>query len=95
MTEYALKLMTFGRPAARKTSPKFGAVKSDRVVTFTGMEGQAIRCTAGYLWLTQENDVMDRVLRPGQALTIATNGKITVGGKGAYSVETSSVAKAS
>lgn len=95
MTEYAIKLMTFGRPAARKSSPKFGQVKYDKVATFTGLEGQTIRCTAGYLWLTQENDVMDRVLRPGQAFTIATNGKIIVGGKGGYSVETPTVAMAS
>jgi hypothetical protein len=95
MTEYAIKLMTFGRTETKKSAPKFGAVKTDRVATFTGLEGQTVRCTAGYLWLTQENDVMDRVLRPGQALTVATNGTVIVGGKGAYSLETSSVAKAS
>lgn len=95
MTEYAMKLMTFGRPE-KKADPRTGNVKFDSVAAFTNLQNETVRCTSGYLWLTLENDVMDRVLRPGQVFPVTSGGKVIIGGKGAYAIERSgSLPKAS
>lgn len=95
MTEHAIKLISFGRPAVDTCAPIFGTVKFERVATFTGLEGQRVRCTSGYLWLTVENDRDDHVIHPGDAFLVPNRGTVIVGGKGGYVVEPySSIAKA-
>ena len=63
-----------------------GAVTPDRVAVFAHLDGQAIRCLSGHLWVTLENDPMDHVLKPGQRLLIPSGGKVVVGGRGRYQV---------
>ena len=87
MSGYAIKLTTFGQHEEKKTVPSFGTVKTDKLASFTGMEGQAIRCTSGYLWVTLQDDVMDHVLRLDQSFTIPVTGKVVIGGKGCYAIE--------
>ena len=87
MSGYAIKLTTFGQHEEKKSTPGFGSVKTDKLATFTGLEGQAIRCTSGYLWVTLQNDVMDHVLRLDQSFTVPATGKVIIGGKGAFAIE--------
>ena len=87
MSNYAIQLTTFGRHEAKNDTPNLGSVKGDKLATFTDLEGIAIRCTSGDLWVTLENDVMDHVIRAEQSFTIPANGKVIIGGKGCYSIE--------
>ena len=87
MNDFAIKLTTFGRHEVKNDTPTLGTVKGDNFATFSDLEGMAIHCTAGKLWVTLENDVMDHVIRVDQSVTIPTMGKVIVGGKGCYSVE--------
>ena len=87
MSGYAIQLTTFGRHEAKNVTPIFGRVKGDTFATFAGLEGMAVRCTSGSLWITLENDVMDHVVRLDQSLTIPVSGKVIIGGRGAYSLE--------
>jgi hypothetical protein len=94
MTEYALKLMSLGRTEAKKTAPAFGDVRFDKVAAFTGLEGQSVLCTSGYLWLTVENEGIDHVVGPGQSFQVTSPGKVILGGKGRYTIEPAPLAKA-
>lgn len=87
MSDFAIKLTTFGRHETQQNTPSLGTVKGDNFATFTDLEGMSVRCTTGNLWVTLQNDVMDHVLRSGQSLTIPVTGKVIVGGKGCYSIE--------
>lgn len=87
MSDYAMKMPTFVRPETKNTNPIFGTVKGDKFATFSGLEGMAVRCTSGSLWITLENDVMDHVVRAGQDFAVPTTGKVIIGGKGSYSLE--------
>jgi hypothetical protein len=95
MTEYAIKLMSFGHRQTDRRAPKFGAVKFGQVASFTDLQEHRVRCTSGYLWITVENDRDDHVIHPGQAFLVPDGGKVIVGGKGGYAVEpTPALAKA-
>ena len=79
------------RPAAGRRDQQplagvSGKVDPDRLAVFAHLEGHRIRCTAGYLWVTVEDDPEDHVLAPGQWLRIAAPGKVIVGGRGGYVV---------
>jgi hypothetical protein len=87
MNGHAIKLTTFGQHEEQKHTPSFGSVSTDRLATFTDLEGQAIRCNSGYLWVTLENDVMDHVVLLGQTFTIPVTGKVIIGGTGRYAIE--------
>ena len=87
MSNYTIKLNTFGRHEAKNETPSLGTVMGDHFATFADLEGMAIRCTSGNLWVTLENDVMDHVIRTEQSFTIPANGKVIIGGKGCYSIE--------
>ena len=87
MSDYAIKLTTFGRHEAKHDTPTLGTVKGDTFATFPDLAGKVIRCTTGSLWVTLENDVMDHVLRADQSFTVPAAGKVIVGGKGCYSIE--------
>lgn len=89
MSDYAIKLTTFGRHEAKNDTPSLGRVKPTQLATFTDLEGMAIRCTSGNLWVTLENDVMDHVIRVDQSFAVPATGKVIIGGKGCYSVENS------
>lgn len=87
MTEYVIKLATFGRHAEQKSTPGVGNVKLDQVAVFENLRGHVIRCTSGHLWVTREGDVMDRVIRPDHPYTVPSEGKVIIGGKGGYVIE--------
>jgi hypothetical protein len=89
MNDFAIKLTTFGRHETKQNTPYLGTVKGDTFATFTDLEGMAVRCTSGSLWITLENDVMDHVIRVDQSFNIPVTGKVIVGGKGSYSIEQS------
>lgn len=72
------------RTARRPLAGFTGQVGGDRVAVFAHLEGQRIRCVAGALWVTVENDREDHVLAPGQWLRIAGPGKVIVGGRGRF-----------
>lgn len=63
-----------------------GSVTPDKVAIFARLDGQALRCQSGYLWVTLENDPMDHVLKQGQRLLVPTGGKVIVGGRGRYQI---------
>jgi hypothetical protein len=42
------------------------------------LRGEQITCIAGQLWVTQENDLNDYVLNPGEVFWITRTGKILV-----------------
>lgn len=74
------------RTRAQPAAGLSGSVTPDKLAVFARLEGQAIRCLAGHLWVTLENDPMDHVLKPGQCLTVPSSGKVIVGGRGRYQV---------
>lgn len=61
-----------------------GSVTFSKTAAFTQLQGQAIRCEAGYIWVTMENDPEDYILFPGESLLVSTPGKVVIGGKGSY-----------
>jgi hypothetical protein len=63
-----------------------GSVTFSKTAAFAHLQGQAIHCDAGYLWVTIENDAEDHILFPGESLLIPTPGKVVIGGKGNYSL---------
>jgi hypothetical protein len=87
MSDYAIKLTTLGQHEEKKNIPAFGAVKADQLLTVNDLEGKAIRCTNGYLWVTLQGDVMDHVLREDQLFTVPATGKVIIGGKGGFTIE--------
>lgn len=87
MNEYAIKSTTFDHSGARQRTPNFGTVQGDDFIRLTDAQGSSIRCNAGYLWVTFEDDVMDHVLYADQAMTIPNDGTTIIGGKGTYSLE--------
>lgn len=87
MSDYAIKLTTFGHQEEKKTIPAFGTVKTNQLLTANDLEGKAVRCTNGYLWLTLQGDVMDHVLREGQLFAVPATGKVIIGGKGGFTIE--------
>ena len=74
-------------PFDKHDVPAFGQVQGDRFATCSDLEGTAVRCASGDLWVTIENDVADHVLHAGQSLTIPTQGKVIIGGRGRYQLE--------
>ena len=94
MTVHALKLMRFGRPEAKQDTPSFGEVRFDHVASFRGVQGRRVLCSAGYLWLTLENDGTDYVIRAGESFLIPSQGAVILGGKGRYNLEPAPLAQA-
>jgi Protein of unknown function (DUF2917) len=79
-------LEALSRQNANPMAGLSGTVTFSRTAAFAHLQGQAIRCDAGYLWVTVENDLEDHILFPGESLAIASPGKVVVGGKGSYSL---------
>ena len=48
----------------------------------TGTRHCQVRCERGAVWVTQEGDARDRVLGPGQRLTLTRSGKVVISGRG-------------
>jgi hypothetical protein len=71
---------------ARPMADLSGSVTFSRTAAFAHLQGQVIRCDAGYLWVTMENDSEDYILYPGDSVFIPTPGKVVIGGKGSYSL---------
>ena len=70
--------------AVNPTAGVSGAVNPSKVAVFAHLDGQAIRCLSGHLWVTVENDPMDHVLKQGQRLLVPSGGRVIVGGHGRY-----------
>jgi hypothetical protein len=47
---------------------------SRETVTLPDVRGATLRITRGTVWITQENDTRDTVLRPGDTWTVERNG---------------------
>ena len=70
--------------AANPAAGVSGVVNPSKVAVFARLEGQAIRCLSGHLWVTIENDPMDHILKQGQRLLVPTGGRVIIGGLGRY-----------
>jgi hypothetical protein len=72
------------RTEAKPMAGISASVIFSKTAVFTHLQGQAIRCEAGYIWVTIENDPEDYILFPGESLLIPSPGKVVIGGKGSY-----------
>ena len=72
------------RTEAKPMAGMSGSVTFSKTAVFAHLQGQAIRCEAGYIWVTVENDPEDYILFPGESLLIPSPGKVVIGGKGSY-----------
>jgi Protein of unknown function (DUF2917) len=72
------------RTEAKPMAGISGSVTFSKTATFAHLQGQAIRCDVGYIWVTLENDPEDYILFPGESLLVPTSGKVVIGGKGSY-----------
>jgi hypothetical protein len=82
-----MKPSPLGTTPRTETKPKTGvsgSVTFSKTAVFTHLQGQAIRCEAGYIWVTIENDPEDYILFPGESLLVPSAGKVVIGGKGSY-----------
>ena len=55
-------------------------------VTLPDVRGATLRVTRGTVWITQENDTRDTVLRPGDTWTIERNGLTILEAQGEVSL---------
>jgi hypothetical protein len=88
-TPPAKTLDVWGLPARSMVPPRAGVsgtVTHDRVAVFAHLEGQRIRCGAGSLWVTVENDREDHVVDSGQEFLVATPGKVIISGRGGFEI---------
>ncbi len=54
------------------------ALESGQVLTLDDAMGMRIQATAGTLWVTEEDDLVDHIVGPGDALVIAKPGRTVV-----------------
>ena len=54
------------------------ALETGQVLTLDDAEGLRILARAGTVWVTEEGDVMDHIVRPGDTLTVAHRGRTVV-----------------
>ena len=79
----------WGLPARSRVLPRAGVsgtVTHERVAVFAHLEGQRIRCSAGSLWVTVEDDRVDHVLEPGQEFLVSAPGKVVISGRGGFEI---------
>ena len=62
--------------------PRRVVLKGGAVWSIDAGAGRAVVCVSGALWLTQEGDVRDIVLGPGESFVIDTDGRVVVSGLG-------------
>lgn len=53
-----------------------------KYLALTGVRYCRVRCARGAVWVTASGDGRDRVLTPGQSLTLARAGKVVISGRG-------------
>lgn len=53
-----------------------------KYLAISGYRGCRVRCDRGAIWVTVEGDNRDRVLTPGQDMTLAKGGKLVISGRG-------------
>lgn len=53
-----------------------------KYLSLTGTRSCQVECRRGALWVTATGDGRDRVLTPGQRLTLARAGKVLITGRG-------------
>ena len=68
------------------TNPTF-KLKARQIVRVADLHGARIACRQGAVWITQDGDVADTVLEPGQCFETAKSGQILIYGLGAAEVD--------
>uniref|UniRef100_I2Q3P9 DUF2917 domain-containing protein n=1 Tax=Desulfovibrio sp. U5L TaxID=596152 RepID=I2Q3P9_9BACT len=53
-----------------------------KYLALTGVRYCRVRCDRGAVWVTATGDGRDRVLTPGQSLTLGQAGKVVISGRG-------------
>lgn len=53
-----------------------------KYLALAGVRSCRVRCDRGAVWVTASGDGRDRVLTPGQDLTLARAGKVVISGRG-------------
>lgn len=53
-----------------------------KYLAISGYRGCRVRCDRGAVWVTVEGDNRDRVLTPGQDMTLSSGGKLVISGRG-------------
>ncbi len=53
-----------------------------KFLSMTGLRFCRVTCARGAVWVTAEGDGRDRVLTPGQSVTLVTGGKVVITGRG-------------
>ncbi|EHJ47642.1 Protein of unknown function DUF2917 [Solidesulfovibrio carbinoliphilus subsp. oakridgensis] len=53
-----------------------------KYLALTGVRYCRVRCDRGAIWVTATGDGRDRVLTPGQSLTLGQAGKVVISGRG-------------
>lgn len=69
-------------------------LKARQIVRVADLRGARIACRQGTVWITQDGDVADTVLEPGQGFETAKPGRILIYGLGAAEVEIVEAARA-
>ena len=87
MNAQPMKSNNLGSEAVQQEDAQTGTVNFHHVSAFDELEGHAIRCTSGYLWVTVRSDPGDHVLMPNQSYTVLGFGKVVIGGKGDFRIE--------
>jgi len=78
-------LRTAAEAATRFFSPGqslFFRLGQGKYLALTGVRLCRVRCVRGAVWVTATGDGRDRVLTPGQSLTLARSGKVVITGRG-------------
>ncbi len=57
---------------------QFQLQKGELVSIDGDARGHSVRCLEGILWLTQQGDPVDHVLRPGRTFTLNRKGRVVV-----------------
>ncbi|HEX4985973.1 MAG TPA: DUF2917 domain-containing protein [Burkholderiales bacterium] len=58
------------------------ALATEGLLSLKDATGTRVQCRAGSLWITQEGDVRDTVIREGETLTIRKAGRTLIGAIG-------------
>ena len=75
LAEAATRLVLPGRSL-------FFRLGQGKYLALSGVRYCRVRCVRGAVWVTASGDGRDRVLTPGQSLTLARGGKVVISGRG-------------
>jgi len=78
-------LRTLAEAGSRLFSPGkslYFRLGQGKYLALTGVRYCRVSCARGAVWVTATGDGRDRVLTPGQSLTLAHGGKVVISGRG-------------